>query len=193
MVGGAEADQVFRVVASSLRQGNDVVRVHRRPAAARDLAEVVVAGADAALQRVRQLEQRPPGLDEVLRQRYQALARRQPALRRRSSSPKCGLDDLRNAHWHPDAELTPRAHLLLVLVLHRTTQRDTSHRLRPLDPALYFLPFRMPGDDARLLVADPLLAQRPPQQWDPMQAALERDSLRDRALGHSQPLLAVVG
>src|SRR5438132_1454169 len=50
----------------------------------------------------------------------------------------------------------------------------------------------MPRDDARLLVADPLLAQRPPQQRNPIQAALERNALRDGALGHPQPLLAIV-
>ena len=67
VVGGAEADQVLRVVASSLRARDDVVRVHRRPAAAGNLAEVPVTGANAPLQRVRLLELRFPGLDEVLR------------------------------------------------------------------------------------------------------------------------------
>ncbi len=76
VVGGAEADQVGRIVASSLRTGLDVVRVHRRPAAAWDPAEVLVAGADAALQRVRLLQLLSPGFYEVLRQRHQALSSR---------------------------------------------------------------------------------------------------------------------
>src|SRR5467141_3625857 len=168
VVSGTEADQVLGVVAASLRARLDVVRVHRRPAAARDLAEVPVAGADAALQRVRLLELLSPRVHEVLRQRHKAFSRPQPALRRRAGSAERGLDDLRDAHWHPDAEASARAHLRLVLVLHRTTQRDAGHGLRLLDPALHLLSFRVPRDDARLLVADPLLAQRPPQQWEPI-------------------------
>src|SRR5467141_717772 len=192
VVSGTEADQVLGVVAASLRARLDVVRVHRGPAVARDLAEVPVAGADAALERVRLLELCPPRVHEVLRQRHEAFSRPQPALRRRAGCAERGLDDLRDAHWHPDGKGPARAHLRLVLVPHRTTQRDAGHGLRLLDPALHLLSFRMPRDHARLLVANPLLAQCPPQQWDPIQAALERDTLRDGALGHSQPLLAVM-
>src|SRR5712664_2862207 len=192
VVSGTEADQVLGVVAASLRARLDVVRVHRGPAAARDLAEVPVANADAARQRVRLLELCPPRVHEVLRQRHEAFSRPQPALRRRAGCAERGLDDLRDAHWHPDGKGPARAHLRLVLVLHGTTQRDAGHGLRLLDPALHLLSIRMPRDDARLLVADPLLAQRPPQQRDPIQAELERDSLRDGSLGHSQPLLAIV-
>src|SRR6267378_8632659 len=190
VVSCTETDQVLGVVAASLRARLDVVRVHRRPAAARDLAEVPVAGADAALQRVRLLELLSPRVHEVLRQHHKAFSRPQPALRRRAGSAERGLDDLRDAHWHPDGKGPARAHLRLVLVLDRTTQRDAGHGLRLLDPALDLLPFRMPRDGARLFVADPLLAQRSPQERDPIQAELERDALRDGALGHSQPLLA---
>src|SRR5207248_2138633 len=41
-----------------------------------------------------------------------------------SRSLPCGRRGCRDAHRHPDAERPPRAHLRLVLVLHRTTQRD---------------------------------------------------------------------
>jgi len=53
VVGSAQADQVPFVVAPALRARFDVMRVHRRPAAARDLAEVPVAGANPPLQRLR--------------------------------------------------------------------------------------------------------------------------------------------
>src|SRR6267143_4789348 len=192
VVSGTEADQVLGVVAASLRARLDVVRVHRGPAAARDLAEVPVTGADAALQRVRLLELLSPRVHEVLRQRHKAFSRPQPALRRRAGSAERGLDDLRDAHWHPDGKGPARAHLRLVVVLHRTTQRDAGHGLRLLDPALRLLSFSMPCDDARLLVADPLLAQRSPQERDPIQAELERVAAAGGALGHSQPLLAIV-
>ncbi len=106
----------------------------------------------------------------------------------------------RNADFTTSATLTviqtekvPRAHICassLACISRR--QRDTGHRLRLLDRALHLLSFRMPRDHTSLLVADPLLAQRTPQQRDSIKAALERDALRDRALGHSQPLLAVM-
>src|SRR5712664_2760771 len=178
VVSGTEADQVLGVVAASLRARLDVVRVHRGPTAARDLTEVPVPGADAALQRVRLLELLSPRVHEVLRQRHKAFSRPPPALRRRAGCAERGLDDLRDAHWHPDGKGPARAHLRLVLVLHRTTQRDAGHGLPLLDPALDPIPSSVPRDDARLLVADPLLAQRPPQQRDPIQAELERDALR---------------
>src|SRR5438132_2973368 len=76
VMGGAEADQIRGVIASALGTGLDVVRVHCRPAAARDLAEVLVAGADTPLQRVRLLQLLSPDLHEVLRQRHQALSSR---------------------------------------------------------------------------------------------------------------------
>src|SRR6267378_4512496 len=146
VVSGTEADQVLGVVAASLRARLDVVRVHRGPAAARGLAEVPVVGADAALQRVRLLELLSPRVHEVLSQRHKAFSRPQPAPRRRAGSAERRLDDLCDAHWHPDAEASARAHLRLVLVLHRTTQRDAGHGLRLLDPALHLLSFRMPRD-----------------------------------------------
>src|SRR4051812_18457684 len=50
----------------------------------------------------------------------------------------------------------------------------------------------MPGDQARLLVADALLPQRLPEQRKAQQPALQRHPLQDRAARHSQPLLAVM-
>src|SRR5581483_3303625 len=50
----------------------------------------------------------------------------------------------------------------------------------------------MPGEDAGLLVVDAPLPQRLAERGHALEAALERDALGDRALGHPQPLLAVV-
>src|SRR5437764_3212008 len=157
-----------------------------------DLTEVPVALAETVVHRVHLLEDLPPRLDEVLRQPDQAFSGRQPALRQGAHGPECRLDDLRDADRHPGAEGPARAHLHLLLVLHRATQRDARHGLGLLDPGLELRPFPVPRDQPRLLVADPLLAQRLPQRRLPQQDALERDALPDRALAHSQLLLAVM-
>ena len=79
VVGGAQADQVGGVVASPLRTKVDVVDMHRRPAAARDLAAVPVAREDPAPGRLDLPHVRLPDLDEVRRHPQDALSDGNPA------------------------------------------------------------------------------------------------------------------
>src|SRR6266850_2343962 len=114
VVGCAEADQVPFAVRPSLRARFDVVRVHRHPAAARDLAKVPVASADPPVQRPRPRQKVLVRLDEVLRQGDEALFGPHPALGGGAERAEGALQEDRDALRHPDVELTPRAHLLLV-------------------------------------------------------------------------------
>jgi hypothetical protein len=75
VVRGAERDEVRRLVAPAARAEQHVVRVHRRPAAAGDLAEALVAIDHALLRSGSGRELLLPSVDEVLRHPHAALVR----------------------------------------------------------------------------------------------------------------------
>src|SRR5215468_2115438 len=192
MVGSAEADQVPFVVGPSLRLRDDVVRVHRRPAAAGDLAVVAVAVADLLLERPGPLQEVLVRADEVRREADQAVFGPPPALRDRPERPESPLEEFRGRLRQPDAELTPRAHLRLTAILKAPAQLDAGQSRGLLDPARHLLRLRVSGNQPGLLVAEPTFCKRLPQERISHQAPLQRGTLGDSPLPHPQHLLAVL-
>jgi hypothetical protein len=192
VVSNAEADQVPFVIGPTLRLRDDVVRVHRPPAAAWDLAEVPVAVADPPLERPCPLQEVLVRPDEVRREGDQALFGPHPALRGRPERAEGTLQQPRGRRCQPDAELAPRAHLHLAAGLQLPAQLDAGQALALLDPASHLLGRGISSNEPGLFVAEPLLCQRLPQERVSHQPPLQRGTLRGRPLAHPQHLLAVV-
>src|SRR6266850_6082084 len=117
VVSSAEADQVPFVIGPTLRLRDDVVRVHRPPAAAWDLAEVPVAVADPPLERPCPLQEVLVRPDEVRREGDQTLFGPLPALRGCPEGAEGALQQSGGGRRQPDVELTPLAHLRLAPLL----------------------------------------------------------------------------
>src|SRR5438132_2821859 len=189
---GAQADEVRGVVAAARRAELHVVDVSRRPTAAWHLAESPIARQDPPLRCALLLQRRFPRVDEVLCDPPEALARRNPFPRRLAGRRECHCEQRRHPARRAKIEITPRAHLPLLVPLELAPQLDAGHRLRDAGELVYRGVVRLPGDEPRLLVRDAPFAHRPPQLREHLQPVLERDALLDGALGHAHPLAAAV-
>jgi len=109
VVGRARGGHVLELVPTAAGTVDDVMHVHRGPAAARHLAEAAVAREDLLLESAALGQRVFPGLDEVFRHLLQRLAGREPAARHLPRRAQGEGEQDGDAPRETQVELSPRA------------------------------------------------------------------------------------